>query len=190
MVKSGTSEESALNEEQTQQLWGVCKEIADKVLIGLLAFCGLRVSEACHVRRTWIKEDQIHIPPKQECHCFECRKRGYWQPKTKAGSRIIPIPAFLRRYIYEFYQQEPEGLEITRQSAWYKVRALTKRAKLPVVFPHALRASAATLFAAKGLTGTELCYVMGWSRLEVGESYVRISQARQGIAAKFKQIWG
>ena len=46
MAKRGASEQFALDEKEVSRLWGVCKDPVDKVLIGLLLFCGLRVSEA------------------------------------------------------------------------------------------------------------------------------------------------
>lgn len=189
-VRHGKSEEFALDENQLQALWNQCREIEDKVLIGLLAFCGMRVSEAIHLKITWIRQEEINIPSSMACKCWECRGRGYWKPKSKAGIRSIPIPGFLQPILAEYLGKRPEGLKITRQSAWNRVRSLCRAASIPIIFPHALRASYATMLASHNLTGTELCFIMGWSRLTVGEAYVRIAEARKGATQKIRQIWG
>lgn len=188
--KSGQSEEFALNEHQLQSLWMQCKELRDQVLIGLLGYCGLRVSEAIHLKASWIKDEEIHIPSKIECQCWECRKRGYWKPKSKAGIRAVAIPNFLKPVLLSFLTKSPNGLRMTRQAAWYRIQRLAEKAKVPRIFPHALRATLATILASHGFTAIELCAHMGWTRLNMGEHYVRISEARAGASKKIKQIWG
>lgn len=79
---------------------------------------------------------------------------------------------------------------MTRQAAWYRVQRLAEKAKIPRIFPHALRATLATILASKGFTAVELCAYFGWTRLNMGEHYVRISEARTGASKKIKQIWG
>lgn len=190
MVKQGQSEEFALTEQQLQTLWGQCKEPRDQVLIGLLSYCGMRVSEAIHLRASWIKDEEIHIPSKMACRCWECRKRGYWKPKSKAGIRALAVPSFLKPVLLNFLTKSPEGLTMTRQAAWYRVQILAKNAKIPRIFPHALRATAATLLASKGFTAVELCAYFGWARLEMGDHYIKVSAARIGARDKIKQIWG
>lgn len=179
-----------LSELQAQALWKQCIEPEDKVLIGLCLFCGTRVSEAIHLRATWIKEDSINIPSSMACKCWECRSRGYWHPKSKAGIRSIPVPGFLQPILAEYLGKRPEGLKITRQSAWNRVRSLCKTASIPIIFPHALRASYATILASKGMEAATICYTLGWSRLEIAQSYVRIARAKDMAAKQIKAIWG
>ena len=189
--KHGASEEYALSEEELQLLWNECKELADKVLVGLTAFCGLRASEATHFRLAWIRQEAINIPSQVPCGCWECAKRGYWKPKSKAGIRAVPIPAFLRPVLAEYLAFRPDGLGITRQSAWYKTRDLAAKAKLQnKVFPHSLRSTYATMLASKGMEATAICYLLGWSRLEVAQSYVRIARAKTIAIKQIKEIWG
>lgn len=189
MKKSGKSEEYVLNEREVEMFWSACKEPKDKVLFGLMLFCGLRVSEAVHLKLAWIREQKIHIPSSMPCNCWGCRKRGYWKPKTKQGIRIVPIPGFLQSILAEFLKSQPEGLGFNREYAWLRTQKITKDAKTPRAFPHALRATCATMIASEGFTAIELCYVMGWNRLEMGEHYIRISAAQQGVEEKFKQMW-
>lgn len=190
--KSGRSEEYVLTEAQLNKLWGECKELKDKVIVGCTAYLGMRISECTHLKSSWFRESgELHIPSRQECTCWECtRRKGYWVPKTKSSIRVIPIPAFLRPVLHEFFRYQPDGLGISRMAAWARIQRLSKRAKLPHIFPHALRASSATLYASKGFTAMELCAFFGWSRISVAESYVRLATAREGAKQKMRQIFG
>ena len=194
MKKSGKSWEYALSEEQLAKLWKSCSELLEKVLIGLLAYCGLRVGEAVHLKLAWIREGEIHIPSSMPCGCHACSKRpkspGVWVPKSKAGIRVIPIPNFLKPILTEFLQYQPDGLDLTRISSWYRVQHLARKAKLPKVFPHSLRATCATILATKGFNAAEICYIMGWARISMGEHYIRIAQAKDGARRKMKEIYG
>lgn len=188
--KQGTSEEHALSEAQMKKLWSKCLEPEDQVLVGLCAFCGLRVSEATHLRQSWLREGEIVIPSRIKCSCWDCHERGYWSPKTKSGIRRVPVPGFLLSILEKYLANNPQGLQVSRRGAYKRIVTLGKRAELPVkVFPHALRATCATLLGSRGFTAVELCAVMGWSRLEIGEHYVRISAARQSARIKMSQIW-
>ena len=190
MGGKGRSEEYVLSEGQLQQLWKNCYELKDKVLVGLLGYMGMRAGEAAHFRSDWVKEEAIHIPASMPCHCNECWNRGYWKPKSKAGARIIPIPRFLKPGLVDYLRSSPDGLQMSRQAIWYRIQQLAEKAKLPKTFPHSLRATAATTLASKRFTGMERCAFMGWARIDVAESYVRIAQARAGVEKKMKEIYG
>jgi len=188
--KRGKSEEYVLSELELQRLWNECKELDSQIVVGLLVFCGLRVSEAIHLRLEWIRDEEIHIPSQQKCSCAACADRGYWVPKTKQSVRVVPVPGFLKPLLWEYLKTHPEGLQISRQAVWYRIQHLASRAKVSHIFPHALRATYATLLASKGLTAPEICAVLGWARITMGEHYVRIAEARGGAREKIKQIWG
>jgi len=188
--KQGTSEEYILSEEQLNILWSKCQELPDKFLVGLMVFCGLRVGEAVHTKASWLKGNEIHIPSTMPCSCWGCRKRGYWKPKSEAGVRVVPIPTFVTDLVYDFLVKYPEGLGITRQDAWYRVKQLAKKAGIRNLFPHALRATYATMLAERGMEAMAICYTLGWSRLEVAQSYIRTARARALAAKQIKEIWG
>jgi len=188
--KQGASEEYALTEEQLQLLWNKCKDPRDKMIVGLAGFCGMRVGEICHFRLSWIREGDIHIPSAMLCNCNECKDRGgVWKPKSRAGIRVIPIPLFLKAVFIDYLDKFPNGVGMTRQAVWYRIQQLAVAANLRI-FPHSLRATATTILAKKGLTAVELCQMFGWARLDMGEHYIRISEAREGVKKKFKEIWG
>ncbi len=188
--KHGQSEEWVYSEEQLRKLWNQCKEPVDKVVVGLAAFMGLRVGEIVHLKSNWVRDEEIHIPSRMPCNCWECADKGYWKPKSKAGIRVTSIPAFLKPILADYLSKFPDGLRITRQAAWYRVQRLAENAELPHIFPHALRATAATTLASKGFTAVELCAYFGWERLNVGEHYIRISEAKIGTSRKIKEIYG
>lgn len=190
MKKSGASEEYVLSEEQLKKLWSVCSEPKDRMLVGLLGFCGLRIGEARHLHLNWIKEGEIHIPSSMPCQCNECWNRGHWRPKSQAGIRVIPVPKFLKPVLLDFLTKFPDGLKMTRQAGWYRIQRLADKAGLSHVFPHSLRATAATLLASKGFTAVELCAYFGWARISMGEHYIRIGEAKEGVRRKMKEIWG
>ena len=120
MKKQGRSEEFVYSEEQANKLWGQCKQLTERVLVGLMMFCGLRIGEAIHLRLAWIREEEIHLPSTMPCNCWECSKRGHWKPKTKQGIRVVPIPGFFKPILKEFLSYQPDGLKITRQSGNYR----------------------------------------------------------------------
>ena len=187
----GSSEEYVLSELQLEKLWTSCSDNTDRTIIGCLAYMGMRASELAHLKPKWIREEAIHIPARQDCDCSECSiRRGYWAPKSKAGARVLAIPGFLKPILSEFIHNHPDGLKMNRYAIWYRVKQLLKKAGLEPGHCHSLRATAATLLASKGFTAAELCQYMGWSRIDVAESYVRLAEARKSTAEKIKKIYG
>ncbi|MBT9133054.1 MAG: putative prophage phiRv2 integrase [Firmicutes bacterium] len=190
MGGKGQAEEYIYTEDQLQKLFGACRDTTDKAVVGMLGYMGLRVGEVVHLKPKWIRDESINIPPRQDCNCFECSGRGYWTPKSKAGSRVLAIPGFLKPAIYEFTQEYPEGINMTRQGIWHRVQRLVQKAKCPPGHCHSLRATAATILASRGFTSVELCQYMGWARISMAESYVRLAEARKSTAKKIKEIYG
>ena len=191
----GASEEYALDFDEVERLWEACREDKDKALVGLLVWCGLRVSEAIHLRESWmVGTTTIRIPRQMSCNCWECatEREGVWKPKSKAGAREIPIPGTLVPPLLRCLAAYPNGLItiMNRVTAWKTVKKLAGEAGIrKKVFPHSLRASYATILATKGLTAAELCYVLGWSDISMGSHYIQIAQARAGSASKIREIF-
>ena len=57
MRKEDKSKEYALNERESQTLWGICSELKAGVLIGLLALCGLPESQAVYLKLETIRNE-------------------------------------------------------------------------------------------------------------------------------------
>lgn len=100
-----------------------------------------------------------------------------WVPKTKAAAREIyygwdpRATMYLERYFdsEEYDRYEASGTAIGRR--------VTKAAELAgldadALHPHALRATAATFHAARGLPATALMQMFGWCNLSTAEVYI------------------
>ncbi len=200
-MKRGASERYVLDEEQVSNLLNQATEPDDRAALELMVYLGMRISEVCHLNHTWIHEDtrEIHIPPSQKCLCNECMKHkaypGEWRPKSEASARSLPIPDLISRNLHEFLCLKPGGLRITRQALWWKVKQWAKAAKIKVrglsedtIYPHVLRATAATRLATKGVSAPALCYIMGWANLEVGAHYISIAKAKAEAHKQMREM--
>lgn len=194
-MKRGKSEQYALDESQVAALFNEAESFENLLMLKLMAYLGLRVSEIAHLRADWIHEGEIRIPPSQLCDCSNCK--GEWHAKSKASVRSLPIPNIIADDLYTFLGHSPTGFNRTRQALWWKVKQIAKRAKSQIkgpsgdtVFPHALRATAATNFATKGMSAVALCYIMGWAELEMGQHYINIAKAKSEAHKQMKEILG
>lgn len=153
----------ALTDKELANLWSKCTSLRDQVLIGLLALCGLRSSEAVHLRADWVSKGNINIPPETKCDCLECKKRdGWWRPRSKYAVRKVPIPEFLEPLLMKFLKESPGGLGMIRLEAYFRVKRLAKAAGIPTPFPWSLRATAVRLFFEKAKMPTsKLCKLLG-----------------------------
>jgi len=57
-------------------------------------------------------------------------------------------------------------------------------------FPHALRATCATLLASEGATATAICYHMGWTDLTVAQKYIRLAEMQAEAQKQSAAIFG
>ena len=181
-AKGLSAKEDSLNPQEIDMLWSVCTGVRDRFIVALLILAGLRVSELVHLRRAWVnfEEDTITVPVKQQCGCWEClRKRaGQWKPKTKHGERTIRIHPKLRP-ILEEYLAANDGLSLTRQRVWQRLKDLCRMARiLHNVYPHCLRSTCSIELAHKGISSASLQYLLGWAKLASAESYVRSDRTR------------
>ncbi|MBN2455424.1 MAG: site-specific integrase [Sedimentisphaerales bacterium] len=174
--------EDSLNQQEINMLWLVCSSIRDKFMFGCLILAGLRVSELVHLKRSWVNFDEstITVPVRQNCDCWEClhKRDGLWKPKTKHGARTIRIDPQLRP-ILEEYLAGNDGLGLTRQRVWQRMKDLCRVAAiLHNAYPHCLRSTCAIELAHKGISSASLQYLLGWSKLSSAEAYVRSDRTR------------
>ena len=198
MPKRGDSAEYALNAQQADKVMRLCTDLRERIIITSLMYMGMRVGELRHMAAEWITDDDcVRIPTRQKCQCTDCLKRGgYWQPKTKAGARVIPIPKSVINDFDGYFRSQPNGIDLSRVTVWQHVKSIMRRAGIKskwlaqgTIFPHALRATSATLMAAGGADAAALCYYMGWTSLTVGEHYIKIAQARDSAMRQARQIF-
>ena len=192
-MKRGASEKYVLDNEQMNELLKMAQTIEDRLILQLMVLLGLRVSEVAHLRADWIKDGEIRIPRSQPCNCSNCQ--GEWRSKSEASVRNIPIPEGIGKEFYTFLGQSPEGFHLSRQAIWQKVKTMAKRAKIRVrglsadtIYPHVLRATAASRLATAGMSAPALCYIMGWASIEMGVHYISIAKAKEEAHRQLKQI--
>jgi integrase len=113
-----------------------------------------------------------------------------WQPKTSEGAREIPFDFDVRAEmtIEEFFDSHEQ---------WPKSKATLNRRIDEVadaagiednVYPHALRATAASYHAAREVSAHSLMSIMGWADIGTARSYIRANsqQANREVRSKHR----
>lgn len=106
-----------------------------------------------------------------------------WSPKTEAASREIPLEASTRaRIVLERYFERFDEFQASRGVVNRRVTRAAEAADDELdaesVYPHALRASCASHFAAKQIDIVSLKSMMGWSSYQTAENYLAESGKR------------
>lgn len=110
-----------------------------------------------------------------------------WGPKTDAAARSVPF-AFDPRVelvVERFLQDDRyDGWPLSVMAVTRRVKAAAEASPLDDsdVYVHALRATAATYHAARGLDALPLKSLMGWESLETAKNYVASSGERTARA--------
>jgi integrase len=109
-----------------------------------------------------------------------CRKspRDYSrQYKTVASARSIPFDLSLRiELCIERFANRYDGFPRSRSTVNRRVEEAAAQANLTGrIYPHCLRATAASHHAYKGVAPVPLQALMGWSDLATAQKYIRIS---------------
>jgi len=185
-----SARQDALSDSDIGQIIGACRDVKDQLVIVVPLFAGLRVGELAHLNITWIdwKQLTIDIPQRQYCWCWDCRhyRGGVWEPKTRAAIRSVIISPEVEGILRQFFHTKTE-VGVSRQAIEARVARIAKRTGIKhPVYPHALRATAATLFASKGMSMPTVRYLMGWERLATAELYVQSTKARALEEARAK----
>jgi len=163
-------------------------------------------------------EGIIHIPHCTPCRCGQsCIKPRYrhfktdpktkdrirlarpemtkppntWQVKTKHAERPIPILPEVRDILKNYFMDYESIMELldNRVKTWKLIRAVGQRARIGhKVFPHALRATFATMLVERGFEDpVGLTQIMGWADIKMSMVYVR--QSGIGLKKKIDRIW-
>jgi integrase len=170
------SKDDALNDLELDTLLRTADpEDAREALIVLLAGdLGLREGEISALRSSWINFQRGHIiiPSKSE--------QG-WTPKRPDSARTIPALKMSPRAweaIRTYYTAHP-SLDMTRMTVYRIVQKVAIRSELKrKVYPHSLRATAATRIAYKVTNPVILCDLFGWKQLKMAEYYIRRAGGR------------
>lgn len=158
----------------------------------------MRAGEICHMKESWVNWNRkvIEVPHFEACDCGYCRKQTRqaldydpsldfdeefdkrWSPKTSQSVRALPFD-FTDRVeatITEFFSTRDE-YEHSRVSVNRRVTEVAEAAGLDPsgIYPHCLRATAATHSAFAGVAPVALQSLFGWSDLATAQKYIRLS---------------
>jgi integrase len=204
--------------EGTRQLRGYRRTEAE-FLVFVAGRLGLRRGELTHLRSDWVnqREKIIEIPAHQSCDkgrdggiCGHCRqlveqcaeinglqsselKANWWRPKTEAAVRGVPYDwspraeIAIERFCDEFDRFERSSTGVSR-----RITAAAEHAPQldpDDLYPHALRATAATYQVSRGLGTHALTSMMGWGSLQTAEVYISNSDqnTRRAVRAAHNQ---
>jgi len=179
---------------------------------------GMRGGEISHCKEHWVNwsRELIEIPKHEPCTdgqngevCGYCRSQseqalGYdpsipleqelserWKPKTSNSARAIPFgfDAEVKAVVEAFFNENDEYPH-SRVSVNRRVDRVAREAGVDStrVYPHALRATAATHHAYRGLRTVPLQSLLGWERIETAQKYVRLSGG--ATAEALEQVHG
>lgn len=159
---------------------------------------GMRAGEICHLNESWIDWERKHIevPRYDSCDCGYCRQQARqtaeahddlsyeealaerWNPKTRNSARAIPFDfdPDVEAVITAFFADRDE-YEHSRVSVNRRVDRVAEAAGIPTssIYPHALRATAATNLAYRGLGTAPLQNFFGWHQISTAQKYIRLS---------------
>jgi len=155
---------------------------------------GLRASEIAHLQTTWSdwNRNLIQIPQHEPCACGYCERQARqeashndelseadavparWHPKTVASARSLPFDLWLRLELcLERFADRHDEFPRSRSSINRRVQAAADEAELSGrVYPHCLRATAASNHADKDVAPVPLQALMGRSDLATAQKYM------------------
>jgi integrase len=198
------SRQDALNDEEFQRLVDATDKLEEpfhsECLFILVAGgrLGMRAGEISHSRSSWVDRErkQIEIPRHEPCSCGYCRDQAEqaveyrpekslqgemkdrWKPKTPTSARAIPydFDDFVEAVVEAFFDRFDE-FPHARVSVNRRVDRVAEAAGMDPydIYPHALRATAATYHAYGGISAPLLQSLMGWSTLSTAQKYIRLS---------------
>jgi integrase len=173
-----------------------------RLVIHCAARLGMRAGEIAHLNSSWISWSQktINIPPYQKCtqgkngeRCGYCRNRArdyadtndvsfeealdkYWNPKTKNAERTIPFDFNVRTEIcIEKFDREYDKFPISKATINRRINRISEKCNIQRVYPHSLRATAATIHASRNISPYSLMSVMGWQSMDTARTYISSS---------------
>lgn len=113
-----------------------------------------------------------------------------WEPKTKNGARSIPYDIDMRvQMVVEEFLENYDIFPKARVAVNRRVTEATEAAGIEErVYPHALRATAATEMALHDVSSYSLMGILGWADIETARSYIQASDenAAKEVRAKHR----
>jgi len=94
----------------------------------------------------------------------------------------------VKRLLYNHFQNNKE-IGMSRVTLFRIVKRVGRRLRpFKKVYPHSLRATFASMMAAQGMPASDMQVIMGWSKLETANSYIRATKALETFREKMKDI--
>jgi len=172
----------ALSAEELDRLRAVPKNQRDQALIEVLAGCGLRVSEACHLHL-----DQIHWSSETPSLRFT-GKRG--------KERVVPLNLQAQDALRAWLDQRSAvagsfvfcnlrtGGQLSRKTVWETLRRYARRAGLRPVHPHMLRHAFGTSLADRNVPIERIRELMGHASIQTSQLYISVSAEQKRDAVE------
>jgi integrase len=195
--------EDVLTDREFELLIEACAGLPDPKALQARFIClvagrlGLRAGEITHFQTSWLDWDRniLRIPKHEPCSCGYCQRQASqeashhdgltpeealddrWHPKTVASARAIPFDLSLRvELCLERFADRYEEFPGSRSTINRRVTRAAEQADIAGrVYPHCLRATAASYHAYQGVAPVPLQALMGWSDLATAQKYIRIS---------------
>ena len=168
--------DDALTEQELEILIRACNpnDPREKVIILLAGELGLREGEIAALQSTWINFQKGHI-------IIPSRSEQGWTPKREDSARTIPARSLSSRAweaVRDFFTAHP-SLDMIRMTVYRIVVKVAERSELKKkIYPHCLRATAATKLAYRIHNPIVLCDIFGWKQLKMAENYIRRAGGR------------
>ena len=197
------SHEDVLNDREFELLLEACGDLPAPRGFEARFICllggrlGLRAGEIAHFESSWLDWNRklIRIPQHEPCDCGYCQRQARqevvhndqlteadalasrWHPKTVASARSILFDLSLRiELCIERFANRYSNFPRSRSTINRRVEEAADQANLAGrIYPHCLRATAASHHAYKGVAPVPLQALMGWSDLATAQKYIRIS---------------
>lgn len=127
---------------------------------------------------------------KEKNKSYEEVATDWWQPKTTASVRSIPYDLTVRvqltteKFFYSYDEMPISKATINRRVN----RAAEKSSLNKRIYPHSLRATAATTHASRNVSPYALMSVMGWRDMDTARTYISASDdsAARELRAKHR----
>lgn len=191
-------------------------DLESRLILMLGGRLGLRRGEIAHLEADWIdwRQSRIDIPPFEPCDrardggpCASCRQHAQqkadhnegvtyedaianaWGPKTDMSVRSVPFQFSSRaQIVIEEYFEKYEKWMYGPQAINRRVNRLAELAGFENCYPHALRATAASYLAGRGMSTLGLQSMLGWAQSSTAEKYV--ARSADNTARELEKVTG
>jgi len=119
---------------------------------------------------------------------FDEIANNWWQPKTPASVRTVPFDfdTRLQLCVERFFDQY-DRFPVSKATLNRRVKKAAKKSELENrIYPHSLRATAATTHAARDVSPYALMSVMGWRDMDTARKYISASDESAAIELRSK----